>query len=92
MLKDEKLIGAVIISIPTEDVAEVGVTNPRSILQHGREYWLKVAGRAAGRRTSEENKCSVPPFAKAASQVIAIPKNMTSGTTNRCWPHMAISR
>ncbi len=35
------------ISIPTEDVAEFGVTNPRSILQHGREYWLKVAGRAA---------------------------------------------
>ena len=35
------------VSIPTEDIAEVGVTNARSILQHGREYWLKVAGRAA---------------------------------------------
>ena len=35
------------VSVPTEDVAEVGVTNPRSILQHGRKYWLKVAGGAA---------------------------------------------
>ena len=35
------------IAIPTEDVAEVGVTDARGILQHGREHRLKIAGRAA---------------------------------------------
>ena len=35
------------IAIPTKDIAEVGITNPRSILQHGREHWLKIARRAA---------------------------------------------
>ena len=35
------------ISIPTEDVAEVGVTDAGGILQHGREHGLKIAGGAA---------------------------------------------
>ena len=35
------------IAILTVDVAEVGVADARSILQHGREHRLKVAGRAA---------------------------------------------
>src|ERR1700751_5669329 len=35
------------VSIPTEDIAEVGVTNPRGILQHGGKHWLKIARRAA---------------------------------------------
>ena len=34
------------VAIPTEDIAEVSITNPRSILQHSREHWLNIAGRA----------------------------------------------
>ena len=35
------------ISIPTENVAEIGVTNARGIVQHGSEHWLKITRRAA---------------------------------------------
>ena len=35
------------LAVPAEDIPEVGVANPRSILEHGRKHWLKVARRAA---------------------------------------------
>ena len=34
------------VVIPTEDIAEVSVTNPRSILQHSSEHGLKITRRA----------------------------------------------
>src|SRR5262249_52700814 len=34
------------VAIPTEDIAEVSVTNPRSILQHGCENRLQITRRA----------------------------------------------
>ena len=34
------------VAIPTEDIAEVSITNPCSILQHSCEHRLQIAGGA----------------------------------------------
>ena len=35
------------ISIPTEDVAEVGITDACGLVQHGGEHRLQITGKAA---------------------------------------------